>query len=57
MAGVCWSRFFKIVDLAGSSLWVDKYYQLLSFLLLCEVRLGLMKKIIDTEMLKISDRK
>ena len=33
-----------IVDLAWSSLWVDKFYQFLSFLLLCEVRLGLMKK-------------
>ena len=33
-----------IVDLAWSSLWVDKFYQLLSFLLLCEVRLGLMKQ-------------
>ena len=46
-----------IVDLGGSSLEVAKYYQFLSFLVLCEVRLGLMKKKTDMEMLKISDRK
>ena len=46
-----------IVDLAGSSLGVAKYYQFLSFLVLCEVRLGLMKKKNDMQMLKISDRK
>ena len=40
----CMTVTILIVDLAWSSLWVDKFYQFLSFLLLCEVRLGLMKK-------------
>ena len=42
----CMTITILIVDflIAWSSLWVDKFYQFLSFLLLCEVRLGLMKK-------------